>query len=152
MKQLNFASGQVIFKEGEYATTMYEVSSGAVAIYGNHGKPNQVLLATLGAGEYFGEMGLAECYPRSATAVAQGDTTVNEVDAEEFASYFHDRPDVVLRIMRALSERLRETDQRYLEAKQAVFDAIEAERRGRKKSRTLAERLSSMISFARRSV
>jgi hypothetical protein len=58
---------------------------------------------------------------------------------------------VVLTIMRALSARLRETDQRYLEAKQAVYDAIEAERGGKKKSRSLADRLSGMIKFARRS-
>ncbi len=151
MKQLNFEAGQVIFNEGEYATTMYGIDEGAVGIYGNFGKPNEVLLATLGPGEYFGEMGLAECYPRSATAVAKAATTVSEIDAGEFASYFKDRPDVVLTIMRALSARLRETDQRYLEAKQAVYDAIEAERGGKKKSRSLAERLSGMIKFARRS-
>ena len=140
MKQLNFEAGQVIFNEGEYATTMYGIDEGAVGIY-----------ATLGPGEYFGEMGLAECYPRSATAVAKAATTVSEIDADEFASYFKDRPDVVLTIMRALSARLRETDQRYLEAKQAVYDAIEAERGGKKKSRSLADRLSGMIKFARRS-
>lgn len=151
MKQLTYGRDDIVFREGEFALTMYEIKSGAVGIYANYDSTSPRLLATLGQSEYFGEMGLAECYPRSATAVAKAATTVSEIDAGEFASYFKDRPDVVLTIMRALSARLRETDQRYLEAKQAVYDAIEAERGGKKKSRSLADRLSGMIKFARRS-
>lgn len=152
MQQLSFGNGEVIFNEGQYARTMYEVKTGTVGIFGNYGAPNQVQLATLGTGEFFGEMGLVECYPRSATAVSLADgTTLDEINAEEFASYFKDKPETVLTIMRALCERLRETDKRYLEARRTVHDAIEAERGNQKKSKSLAERLTDMLHFGRRS-
>ena len=151
MKQQTFGCDDVIFREGEFALSMYEIKSGSVGIYAAYGSDDVCLLATLGSGEFFGEMGLAECYPRSATAVALEDgTTVDEIDADEFSTYFEDKPETVLAIMRALSARLRETNARYLEACQAVHDAIDAERAGKKKSTSLAGKLTGMLRFARR--
>lgn len=151
MKQQTFGRMDVIFREGEFALSMYEIESGSVGIYVNYGAENERLLAKLGAGEFFGEMGLAECYPRSATAIAlEAGTTVDEIGSDEFSSYFQDKPETVLVIMRALSARLRETNARYLEARQAVHDAIEAEHAGKKKSRSLVGKLTSMLGFARR--
>ena len=151
MKQQTFGRDDIIFREGEFALSMYEIESGSVGIYVNYGMENARRLVTLGAGEFFGEMGLAECYPRSATAVAmEADTTVNEIGSDEFSTYFQDQPETVLTIMRALSARLRETNARYLEARQAVHDAIEAESAGKKKSRSLVGKLTSMLGFARR--
>lgn len=152
MKQLTFGPDDVIFREGQFALTMYEVVSGSVGIYAKYGTTDARLLATLGAGEFFGEMGLAECYPRSATAVAlAADTVLDEIDADEFATYFQDRPDAVLFIMRALSARLRETNERYLEARATIHDAIEAEGSGKKKSTSLVGRLTGLLRAARRS-
>lgn len=150
MKKQTFGRDEVIFREGEFALTMYEIKAGSVGIYANYGLENERQLATLGKGEFFGEMGMAECYPRSATAVALvPDTTLDEIDASEFATYFNDRPETVLTIMRALSARLRETNARYLEAREAVHDAIEVERTGKKKSRSLVGKLTSMLRAAR---
>ncbi len=152
MKQLSFGGDEVIFREGEFALTMYQIESGSVGIYANYDSADARLLAKLGKGEYFGEMGLAECYPRSATAVAlEANTTLDEIDSNEFASFFEDNPDTVLAIMRSLSERLRETNERYLEARQAVHDAIEAEIAGTEKSSSLVGKLTNMLRFARRS-
>lgn len=150
MKQQIFEAGDVIFREGQFALTMYEIASGSVGIYANYDSPDVRQLATLGVGEFFGEMGLAECYPRSATAVAlEAGTTLDEIDADEFAEYFNNQPDTVLSIMRALSARLRETNARYLEAREAIHDAVEAERAGRKKSRSLVGKLTGMLRAAR---
>ncbi|MBP3894591.1 MAG: Crp/Fnr family transcriptional regulator [Atopobiaceae bacterium] len=150
MRRLTFGRDDVIFKEGEFALSMYEIVSGSVGIYANYGTSSSRMLAALREGEFFGEMGLAECYPRSATAVALEDgTALDEIDADEFSSYFRDKPDTVLAILRTLSARLRETNARYLEARQAVHDAIEAERAGAKKERSLVGKLTSMLRAAR---
>lgn len=150
MKQQIFEAGDVIFREGQFALTMYEITAGTVGIFANYGSTGERQLATLGEGEFFGEMGLAECYPRSATAVAlEAGTTVCEIDSDEFASYFQDRPETVLTIMRAMSARLRETNARYLEAREAIHDAVEAERSGKKKSRSLVGKLTGMLRAAR---
>ncbi len=152
MKQLTFECNEVIFREGDFALTMYGIESGFVGIYANYESDAPLLLAKLGKGEYFGEMGLAECYPRSATAVALEDgTTLTEIDSDEFSAYFQGKPETVLTIMRALSARLRETNSRRLEARQAIHDAIEAEHAGKKKSESLVGKLTSMLRFARRS-
>lgn len=151
MMRQSFERGEIIFREGEFALSMYEIESGLVGIYASYELADELLLATLGKGEYFGEMGLAECYPRSATAVAlEAGTTVNEISSDEFSTYFQDNPDTVLAIMRALSARLRETNARYLEARQTVYDAIEAERNGKRKSSSLVGKLTSMLRSARR--
>ncbi len=151
MRELSYSRNEVIFREGEFALTMYETKSGSVGIYANYDSPDRLLLATLGPGEFFGEMGLAECYPRSATAVSLADgTKLVEIDSNEFSSYFKDRPNTVLAIMRALSARLRETNARYLEARQAVYDAIEAEHAGKAKSKSLVGKLTGMLRFGRK--
>ena len=152
MKQVSFGKDEVIFVEGSYGETMYEITSGKVGIYAKYGSEGQTLLATLGEGEIFGEMGLVEFWARSATAVAlEDDTQANEVGSDEFMSYLQDQPDKVLSIMRQLSARLRETNQKYEEACHTVFEAIEAEKANKRRSRGLRARLSGMIAQLRRS-
>lgn len=151
MKNHTYGKNEVIFREGQFALSMYQVVVGSVGIYGNYDTENSQHIATLGPGEYFGEMGLAECYPRSATAVAlEENTQVDEISSDEFATYFNDKPETVLAIMRSLSTRLRDTNKRYREAQRAVYDAIEAENAGKKKSASLVARLTSMMFSARR--
>lgn len=151
MKNHTYGKNEVIFREGQFALSMYQVVVGSVGIYGNYDTENYQHIATLGPGEYFGEMGLAECYPRSATAVAlEENTQVDEISSDEFATYFNDKPETVLAIMRSLSTRLRDTNERYREAQRAVYDAIEAENAGKKKSASLVARLTSMMFSARR--
>ncbi|MEE1159407.1 MAG: Crp/Fnr family transcriptional regulator [Atopobiaceae bacterium] len=151
MKNHTYGKNEVIFREGQFALSMYQVVVGSVGIYGNYDTENSQHIATLGPGEYFGEMGLAECYPRSATAVAlEENTQVDEISSDEFATYFNDKPETVLAIMRSLSTRLRDTNERYREAQRAVYDAIEAENAGKKKSASLVARLTSMMFSARR--
>lgn len=146
MERRTFCSGEVVFLEDSYAETMYEVVSGKVGIYASYGTEHERLLAVLGAGQVFGEMGVVEYYARSATAVAEQDATVvNEITAGEFLSYFKDQPLKVLEIMRQVSGRLRETNDKYVDACKAVYEAIEAEEAGRRRSNSLRARLSNMI-------
>ena len=146
MIQKTFSRGDVVFREGSYGETMYEIVSGAVGIYANYGSEQEQRLAVLGAGDVFGEMGLVECYARSATAVALKDnTTVDEIGNDDFMAYFSDQPDKVLSIMRQLSSRLRETNRKYMEACRTVYDAVEAEDAGVRRGGDLLSRLSSMI-------
>jgi CRP-like cAMP-binding protein len=77
-------------------------------------------------------------------------TTLEEIDSDEFSTYFQNRPDAVLAIMRALSARLRETNARLLDAQQTIHDAIEAEHAGKRKSSSLVSKLTGMLGFARR--
>lgn len=152
METKTLQNNQVIFEQGAYADTMYEVNSGTVGVYTGYGTQDERLLATFGSGEFFGEMGLVECYPRSATAVSLApNTVVAEITSDDFASFYKDQPDKVLRVMRQLSTRLRETNRRYEEACRTVYDAIEAEKAGQRRNKSIVSRLSSMLRHLRQS-
>lgn len=146
MNHKSFNSGEVIFREGSFGETMYEITAGSVAIIAGYGTPDEQKLATLGAGEIFGEMGLVEYYERSATAVALEDgTSVDEIGSDEFIAYLQNQPDRVLSIMSQLSARVRATQARYEDACRTVYDAIEVERAGATRGHELRSRLSDMI-------
>ena len=70
-----FNDGDVIFREGGPSDVAYEIVFGTVEIakIGNNGN---VILATLGAGEMFGEMGVLDQGTRSATATAACATSI----------------------------------------------------------------------------
>ena len=69
MNTLTFNRDEVIFEQGSYAGTMFDIVSGKVGIYTDYGTENAKFVAELGNDQLVGEMGLLECYPRSATAV-----------------------------------------------------------------------------------
>ena len=141
-----YRKGDVIFREGSYGETMYEITSGKVGVYASYGTDHERLLAAFGEGETFGEMGLIEYRPRTATAVVLEDgTDVKELNADGLKEYLLTKPEKVLSLMRQLSARLRETNRRYEEARRTVNEAIEAEAVGARRNKSLRSRLSAMI-------
>ena len=80
MRIKSFNKGEVIFREGEYSASMYQINSGTVGIFSAYQTEDEKELTKLGSEAFFGEMGIVECYPRSATAVALEDgTEVTEI-------------------------------------------------------------------------
>jgi CRP/FNR family cyclic AMP-dependent transcriptional regulator len=98
-------AGDVIFKEGDPATEMYLVISGAIEIrLGNR------LLNTVGRDSIFGEMALIDSSPRSATAVAATDASIVPVSEYQFLFLVSNAPRFALTVMRVLAQRLRTTN------------------------------------------
>ena len=73
---------------------------------------NEMVLAVLGPGEFFGEMALLEGLPRSANAQAVEDLELIEVDAETFELMIRNNSEIAVRMMRRLASRVRELDVR----------------------------------------
>ena len=122
MKETTFGKDQVIFREGDNARTMYDILSGKVGIYKNYGAENEQQIIVMEAGQVFGEMGMIEYYPRSATAVALEDTVVEELGESEIRDYFKTRPEKLLQLMKVLSQRVRETTQKYMDVCRVIND------------------------------
>lgn len=142
METRAFKKGELIFKQGEYAPCMYDICRGKVGIYANYGTDGEKLLTELGESTSFGEMGMLEAYPRSATAVALEDgTEVRVITAETFSSYFKDNPEKVYAIMTQMSRRIRALSDDYLEACRAAAETVEAEKTGKEKSGWLKKNL-----------
>ena len=72
LTEKTFRDGEIIIKEGDNGTSFFRLLEGNAGVYAGFGKNDQIKLAVLNAGEYFGEMAILEAYPRSATVVAKG--------------------------------------------------------------------------------
>ncbi len=102
-----FAASEVIFAEGSIGRELYVVLSGKVNIVRNPG-PDESVIASLGKGEFFGEMAVIDGSPRSATAVSADDhTKVMRINHARFVYLVSQQPAFALMIMDALSRRLR---------------------------------------------
>ena len=134
MKTLKYEKDQVIFRQGEFARTMYDIVSGKVGVYVNYGAEGEKLIAELGSEDFLGEMGMIELTPRSATAVALEDTVLSEIGEEEFGEYFSGKPQKLLPLLRILSRRIRDTDEKYIAVCRAAYEKEHAEK-GEKESR-----------------
>ena len=131
MRQLTFAKGDIIFRQGDSAAVMYDIVSGKVGIFNDYQGGQEEKIAELDAGQILGEMGMIEVYPRSATAVALSDEVVlSELAEADLESYFKDDPAKVLQLMRQLSARIRETTRKYTEVCGTVSRHRQAEERG----------------------
>lgn len=134
-KKMKFRKNQIIFKEGDSANCMYDIQWGKVGIYADYGTKQEVLLTELGADAYFGEMGLVDDKPRSATAVAlENDTVVSVITVENFANFLYEKPGKVMMIMQQMSGRIRGLTADYLDACRAVAESVESEETGAEKS------------------
>ena len=136
-----FKKGDVIFREGSFGSTMYEIKSGCVEIYAAYGTPDEKKLTDLEAGRIFGEMAVIEVYPRSATAVAQSDTEAEEISTADLQTYFNEKPEKLLEIMQSLSRRVRELTADYTEVCESISQWKDDDEQGRNKSDGLMGKL-----------
>lgn len=123
-----FQTGETVIKEGTKGTSAFIVISGAVEVLKASGK-TEVTVATLGEGQVFGEMGLIEDRPRSATVKALSELEVREIGREHFNELLRTKPSVLIPIMKSLFERLRQASDMLAER------ALESERGTGKKEK-----------------
>jgi cAMP-binding proteins - catabolite gene activator and regulatory subunit of cAMP-dependent protein kinases len=105
MELKTFEKGDVIIEKGSYGTSAYVIKSGRVEVVDIIN--NKVVLAILGEGQIFGEMGLIDDQPRSATVTALEDVQLAVLNRDNFNQLFEKDPKVILPIIKALFERLR---------------------------------------------
>ena len=146
MRQIPYSEGDIIFRQGDTATVMYDVISGKVGIFSGYQSEQEEKIAEIEAGQVFGEMGMIEIYPRSATAVALEDGVVlAEIGEADLEAYFKDKPDKLLKLMRQLSERIRETTKKYVD----VCGTVSRNRQAEEKKEEQSELLDEMDRYAK---
>ena len=128
MKTETFKNGGIIFREGDAGDCLYEVIIGKVGVYADYGTEKQQLLAEYYQDQYFGEMGLLEHAPRSATAVAlMSDTVLGVVTEDNFADFFRENPYRVLAIMQQMSHNLRKRTNEYMDVCRSIKELEDKE-------------------------
>jgi uncharacterized membrane protein len=106
----HYPAGATIFRDGEPSGAMYVIRAGEVELWLFDEDKNRVVLATFGAGEFFGELALLDEEPRTATATTLTDTDVLVVDREDLRILFSKKPDAALDVLTVLGKRLRQTN------------------------------------------
>jgi hypothetical protein len=98
----SFEAGEVIVTEGEPGDELYVLTEGRVLVSVGGRQVDE-----LRARQYFGEMALFDDQPRSATVTAAEDTTVLRLERDAFYWLGRQCPDLLMGVLRVLSERLR---------------------------------------------
>lgn len=106
-----YRPGQTLFHEGDQAWAAFLIESGEVEILRSAGERHEVLLATVGAGELIGEMGLIDNSPRSATARSVGMTVVQVINERNFNRLLANAEPGLVAMLKVLLRRLRASNE-----------------------------------------
>ncbi len=101
-----FTDGELIFQEGDDSREMFVIREGQVAISKRIGR-EEVVLARLGRGEFFGEMAMLESLPRIGTARAVGRVRLLALHSGGFLQKVHRDPAFAIEMLQQLSGRFR---------------------------------------------
>ena len=108
----SFPRGAAIISAGDMTDSMYVVISGRLKVMMSDDEGREVILAILGPNEFFGEMGLLDDSPRSASVVTIEPCELLYLSKRDFKKCLEDNFDLALTMMRGLVKRLREADKK----------------------------------------
>jgi CRP/FNR family cyclic AMP-dependent transcriptional regulator len=101
--EVDFPAGHVIARQGEIGTGFFVVVAGAVRVV-----RDGAVLATLGPGEFFGELSVLDGKPRNAMVAAETATSCLALATWDFEAVLLENPALTLAILRGVATRLRE--------------------------------------------
>lgn len=102
---INYAAGDVVFREGDEPAHAYIVLTGAIEV-SSRGK----LIEEVSEGRAFGVVSLIDRKPRSATAKAIAPSEIALVDAKQFRFMVETTPNFVWYVLGEVVDRLRATN------------------------------------------
>lgn len=101
-------AGSLIVDQGQTGREAFVVLDGRVAVRRNGKK-----VSTLEAGAMFGELSLLDYGPRTATVIAETDTTLLVISQRHFTGVLYDVPPLAHKMLASLAGRIRELDRKY---------------------------------------
>jgi CRP/FNR family cyclic AMP-dependent transcriptional regulator len=104
--------GTTIMVAGDPTDSLYIVISGRLKVMMSDAEGKEVILAILGSGEFFGEMGLIDDAPRSASVVSIESCELLCVTKRDFKRCLAENFEMSMAVMRGLVKRLREADRK----------------------------------------
>ncbi len=106
----NYKRGETIFHKDDPGDSLYIIAEGQVKIATTSLEGEEVILAILTTGDFFGELSLLDSRPRSAGAMAMEATQAFTLHRSDLLEAIGRRPEMVSGILAALSDRLRRAD------------------------------------------
>jgi CRP/FNR family transcriptional regulator, cyclic AMP receptor protein len=108
----SFPKGVRVFHEGDQSDACYLVRSGDLRVTREHSDGRAIALATLGAGDIFGELAMLDRGARSASVETLAESELLALPAGEVRRLLTEHPDIAVKLIVALTRRLRETNER----------------------------------------
>jgi len=106
------ARSTTIMAAGDATDSLYIVLSGRLKVMMSDADGKEVILSILGPGEFFGEMGLIDDEPRSATVITIEPCELLAINKRDFKKSLAENFDMTMAVMRGLVRRLREADRK----------------------------------------
>ncbi len=104
-------AGAVLFRAGDAGDAMFLIESGKVQISMKSKGGEELILAILAEGDFFGEMALIDGKPRSANALIVENSRLAVLSRQHFIAFLRSSPNVAVEMITALIRRLRRTDE-----------------------------------------
>jgi CRP/FNR family cyclic AMP-dependent transcriptional regulator len=101
-----------VLAAGDLTDSLYIVLSGRLKVMMSDAEGKEVILSILGPGEFFGEMGLIDDSPRSASVVAIESCELLSITKRDFKKCLAENFEMAMAVMRGLVRRLREADRK----------------------------------------
>jgi len=108
----SYPRSSTIIAAGDPTDALYIVISGRLKVMMSDDEGREVILAILGQGEFFGEMGLVDDAPRSASVIAIEPCELLTISRVDFKKCLAENFDIAQGVMRGLVKRLREADKK----------------------------------------
>ncbi len=99
--QRTYAPGATLVAEGEVSVNLFFIASGRARV----ATASEGQRAMLGPGDFFGELGLIERHPRTASVIAEDEVTCIMVPAWEFRSLLAEHPEMAVPMVYGLVSR-----------------------------------------------
>ncbi len=109
--QRTLSPGETVFDEGDPGDQLYVIQSGEVELV-RENERGQRVVARLGPGDFFGELGVVLGERHSARAIAVNTTRVIALDRETLEAMCLEQPVIAIRMIRVLVSRLIEAERR----------------------------------------
>jgi CRP/FNR family cyclic AMP-dependent transcriptional regulator len=107
-----FPRGSYVIRAGEETDALYIILAGKAKVLIPDDDGNEVILSVIGPNEFFGEMGLLDDQPRSASVETMEPCEMLRISRSAFLACLKDNFDAALIIIRNLVKRLREADRK----------------------------------------
>ena len=99
--EIDFGAGKELIREGDRGLEFFVLLDGNARVTKGGSEVN-----TLGSGDFFGEIALVSKVPRTATVTATSPVRVLVVTDRDFRTLLEDSPQIQLKVLEALAERL----------------------------------------------
>jgi len=106
------ARNGIVMAAGDATDSLYIVLAGRLKVMMSDSDGKEVILGLLGPGEFFGEMGLLDESPRSASVIAIDPCELLCVSKRDFMRCLQENFEMSMAVMRGLVRRLREADRK----------------------------------------